>query len=123
MSTNDALIKDTEVIRMALDGKKVSCGIFIDLQKAFDTVNDSILIDKLNHHGIRGIANNLFKSFLSNEEQFVSINGIDSETNPMFHGVPQGSVFGPLLFLIYKNDLNLAIKNSLFYHYMMKLIY
>ena len=116
-STKHALIKITEAVRMALDENKAACGIFIDLQKAFDTVNHSILVDKLNHYGIRGIASNWFKSYLKNRMQFVSINGFDSEAAFVAHGVPQGSVLGPLLFLIYINDLHKSIRFSSVYHF------
>ena len=71
-STAHALIEITERIRKALDDDMAACGIFIDLQKAFDTVNHEILIDKLDYYGIRGVSNNWFKSYLSNRSQFVS---------------------------------------------------
>ena len=116
-STNHTLIDITETIRQALDNKKYACGIFIDLQKAFDTINHDILIAKLEHYGIRGIANDWFASYLKNRSQFVSILGFDSTTKPISHGAPQGSVLGPLLFLIYINDLNFAIKNCKVYHF------
>ena len=116
-STTHALIEITENIRKALDNKKFACGIFIDLQKAFDTVNHKILTSKLNHYGIRGTANEWFKSYLNNRSQYVSIQGFDSDIETIKHGVPQGSVLGPLLFLIYINDLNKAIKHSSVYHF------
>ena len=68
-------INITESIRSALDNNKTVCGIFVDLQKAFDTVNHEILIEKLNYYGVRGIANTWFMSYLNNRKQFVSING------------------------------------------------
>ena len=76
----------------------------MDLCKAFDTVDHSILLAKLEHYGIRGIANEWFRSYFSNRQQFVSINNSDSSTLHITGGVPHGSVLGPPLFLIYIND-------------------
>ena len=100
-STNHALRSLSEKIREALDSKggKFACGIFIDLQKAFDTVDHSILLRKLEHYGIRGLANQWFKSYLPDRTQFTSVNGYDSEIRDMKYGVPQGPVLGPLLSL------------------------
>ena len=89
----------------------------MDLQKAFDTVDHEILLSKLDYYGIRGISNNWFKSYLSNRKQFVSINGYDSGLAEIKCGVPQGSVLGPLLFLLYINDLNQAIKFCKVHHF------
>jgi len=116
-SIDHALIDITENIRNALDNKYFACGIFVDLQKAFDTVNHNILLNKLNYYGVRGITNTWMSSYLSNRSQFVSISGFESETKAIDHGVPQGSVLGPLLFLIYINDLHKAIKFSKVYHF------
>ena len=74
-STCHTLINITENIRKALDDGNISCGVFVDLQKAFDTVDHQILLTKMNHYGICGVSNNWFKSYLSNRNHYVSING------------------------------------------------
>ena len=111
-STNHALISMTESIKSFLDNGDFGAGIFIDLEKAFDTVNHQILCNKLNYYGFRGKFINLLKSFLSNRKQFVSINGFDSSHLEIKCGVPQGSTLGPLLFLLYINDLRCSLKYS-----------
>ena len=116
-STFHALISLTEDIRKNLGKGNIGCGIFVDLQKAFDTVEHDILLSKLEHYGIRGISNEWFKSYLFDRKQFVSINGHVSNKGSVKYGVPQGSVLGPLLFLIYINDLNHAIKFCKVHHF------
>ena len=82
----------------ALDDGNFTCGIFVDLQKAFDTVDHSILLSKLYYYGIRGLAKKWFESYLANRKQFESVNGFESSTSGITCGVPQGSVFGALTF-------------------------
>ena len=114
-STSHALINITENIRKALDGN-IGCGVFVDL-KTFDTVDHKILLAKLNHYGIHGVSNDWFKSYLSNRNQYVSINGYESGLAALNCGVRQGSVLGALLFLLYIKDLNQAIKFRKVHHF------
>ena len=104
-SVNHVLISLTELIKNSLDNKKFGCGIFLDLQKAFDTVNHQILLDKLKHYSIRATVLAWFSSHLSNRSQYVSVNGCNFNLLHVPCGVPQGSFIGPLLFLIYINYL------------------
>ena len=94
-----------------------TCGIFIDLEKAFDTVNHQIILSKLNHYGIRGVSNSWFASYLLNRSQSVTLNGVTSSKKEIKCGVPQGYILGPLLFLIYINDMHRAVQSSTLYNF------
>ena len=100
-----------ELISYLEKGESV-IGVFLDFSKAFDTVDHAILLCKLEHYGIRGNALSWFKSYHADREQFVTFNGVSSATKLISCGVPQGSILGPLLFLIYINDLHAVCKNT-----------
>ena len=96
--TNHTLIIVTKKIWNALDNNQYACGVFLDFQKAFDTVNNRTLLSKLEYYGIRGIPHNLIKSYLTNRKH-THINGVNPNTLTNTHGIPQDSVLGQLLFL------------------------
>ena len=104
-SCEHALLNAQNEILHAVNKKEIALLLLIDFSKAFDVIEHPIMLKKLEHYGIRGIALEWFRSYLSNREQFVTINNTDSQSKQIEYGVPQGSILGPLLFVIYINDL------------------
>lgn len=109
-STEHAALELVDRIINELDNSQNPIAVFIDLSKAFDTINHEILIKKLDYYGIRNKSLSLLKSYLSNRKQYVEINDTKSSFANIKTGVPQGSILGPLLFIIYINDISLASK-------------
>ena len=105
MSTSLGIIELVEEITNSLDNHEATVGVFIDLKKAFDTVDHNILIEKLYHYGIRGTANKWICSYLMNRYQYVTINGTNSDYMNVLCGVPQGSISGPILSILCINDM------------------
>jgi len=102
---NNQLLKLQRTLKKSVDNNMYTCGIFLDFAKAFDTVNHEILLNKLQQYGIRGVPLDWFTSYLENRKQYVELK-VKSNLQQIICGVPQGSSLGPLLFLIYINDIS-----------------
>ena len=116
-STEYAAMELTDKILKDIDDKNISLAVFMDLSKAFDTLDHDILTKKLAHYGIHGTALQWFTSYLTDRSQCVEIEGVSSNILPLYTGVPQGSILGPLLFLIYMNDIPNCTKQFYFILY------
>ncbi len=108
-STNQAIIE----LVSNFENNNTMIAVFLDLSKAFDTIDHNILLHKLEYYGVRGIALDWFISYLKDRKQYTEINGVTSKMKSINCGVPQGSVLEPLLFLIYINDMPISLKSAL----------
>lgn len=117
LSTGDAILRFTDNIYNSLEKGNYLISVLLDFSKAFDTVDHEILLNKLTKLGIRDFSLQWIRSYLFNRKQYVSINGSDSPLLPITVGVPQGSILGPLLFLIYINDMSKCSNVLSFVHF------
>ena len=111
-STNIALSELINTLLCNIDNGEISFGVFVDLKKAFDSVNHGIILKKLNYYGIRGTCNvhAWFTSYLPKRQQFVELGNSISNVQPVLCGIPQGSNLGPILFLLYVNDMHQSLQ-------------
>ena len=111
-STINAVTELCSNIINGFENRKCTLAVFLDLSKAFDTIDHNTLLIKLNHYGVRGVALEWFRNYLCDRQQYVEIKNKRSNYDNMLCGVPQGSVLGPLLFIIYSNDLPYSLQKT-----------
>ena len=100
-----AIMQLVDKVNKAVEKNETTIGVYLDLSKAFDTIDHNILLYKLEHYGFRGVVFDWFKSYLNDRKQFVNYNTHKSDLKRILCGVPQGSILGPLLFILYINDI------------------
>ena len=115
-NTSDAIIEFPDYVYSSLDSEQRNIAVYLDFSKAFETVNHNILMSKLRHHGVRGVMQSWFESYLSNRKQYVSIKNCRSSMSNITLGVPKGSVLGGVFFLLYINDMYRSSNQMRFVH-------
>ena len=122
-STLSSIVDFTSDIYKSINNKEITLAAFIDLKKAFDTVNHKILMEKLNYLGIKGSCLNWILDYLKNRSQITICNSVISQSKRVTYGVPQGSILGPLFFLVYINDVQGVLGIIIIVYMQMTLLY